>query len=304
MSVPPVTAVVPTRDRPELVRRALRAILGQRYDGDIECLVVFDRSDPKAIEVTTGPGRRVHVVSNDHRPGLAGARNAGAERAGGELLAFCDDDDEWLPDKLRLQVEALDREPGSDVASSGIVVEYRGRSIERLPPAELVTFRHLLHSRVAELHSSTLLVRRSAFLERIGQVDEEIPGSFGEDYEWLLRAARLAPIVAVPRPLVRVHWGTASYFEGRWRMMAEGLTYLLQRYPEFETDPRGLARVSGQIAFALAGAGDRALARSWARRTLRADWRERRAYLAFLVSLGLLRPETILRLAHSVGKGI
>jgi hypothetical protein len=157
---------------------------------------------------------------------------------------------------------------------------------------------------VAELHSSTLVVRRSAFLGRIGPVDEEIPGGFGEDYEWLLRASRLAPIVAVARPLVRVHWGDSSFFEGRWRMMADGLTYLLQRYPEFETDPRGLARVTGQIAFALAGAGDRALARRWARRTLRTDWRERRAYLALLVSLGLVRPETIMRMAHSIGKGI
>jgi len=303
MSAPSVTAVVATRDRPELLRRAVRAILGQRYDGEVECLVVFDQSRPIEPDVTTGPGRRLRVMENTHRRGLAGARNAGVEAAGAALVAFCDDDDEWMSDKLRLQVDLLGRDGGTDVVSSGIVVSYGGREVERVTAEDRITLRHLLRSRMAELHPSTILVRRSAW-DRIGPVDEEIPGSYAEDYEWLLRAARLAPIAVVRRPLVRVNWHASSFFEGRWRMIADALTYLLGRYPEFAEEPRGLARICGQIAFAYAGAGERDLARHWARRALRHDKRERRAYLALAAGLGLVRPETVLRLAHSLGRGI
>src|ERR687896_474684 len=47
-------------------------------------------------------------------------------------------------------------------------------------------------------------------------VDEEIPGGYGEDYEWLLRSSRRAPIIAVKDPLVRAHWHPKSFFSDRW----------------------------------------------------------------------------------------
>lgn len=302
---PSVTAVVATRDRPELLRRAVAAILGQGYDGPIECIVVFDRSEPAPPDVETGPARVLRCITNERTPGLAGARNTGALAAAGELIAFCDDDDEWEPEKLRAQVEALFARDGAEVATTGIAVEYEDRTVERVPPSDTVTFEDLLRSRMVELHPSSVLVRRNAFLDGIGLVDEAIPGSYGEDYEWLLRAARRAPVVAVRRPLVRVRWGRSSWFAGRWQTMAEALTYLLDRYPEFETQPRGYARIAGQIAFAHAGAGQQALARRWARRSLTASrGRERRAWLALLVGLRLLSAERVLRAANARGRGI
>ena len=67
------------------------------------------------------------------------------------------------------------------------------------PTADRLNFEDLLKSRVFAAHPSTVLVRRKAMLERIGLVDEEIPGSYGEDYEWLLRAARRARRSSSPR---------------------------------------------------------------------------------------------------------
>jgi glycosyltransferase involved in cell wall biosynthesis len=302
--LPSVSVVVPTRDRPELLRRAVAAILGQTYPGPVQCVVVFDQSDPDLPLADPGPQRRLDLIRNQRTAGLAGARNSGVMHADGELVAFCDDDDEWLPDKLVRQVEQLRVRPDAGVVTSGIFVRYGDRTTIRTSPTLVVTHGQLLRSRMFELHPSTVLVRRRLLLDRIGLVDEDIPGSYAEDYEWLLRAARVAPVLAVQQPLVTVHWHQASFFADRWRMIISALTYLVDKHRELEQEPSGLARIYGQIAFAHAALGERGAARRWARRTLSLNRRERRAYLALAVSLKLVTAGTVVRLAHSTGKGI
>ncbi|MDQ4004847.1 MAG: glycosyltransferase family 2 protein [Actinomycetota bacterium] len=295
--------VVPTRHRPALLARAVEAILSQRYPGEVECIVVFDRTDIVLPELATRDRRALRGVGNERTPGLAGARNAGAHAATGDLLAFCDDDDEWLPDKLQLQVEALEANPQAAAVASGLEIRQRDRTTVRMP-AETLTHRDFLRNRQMEVNAVTVLVPRERFLGEIGPVDESLPGSYAEDYEWALRATRYGPIVSVQRPLVRIYWHGESWFVGQWQTVVDALRYLLERYPEFREEPRGLARVQGQIAFALAASGQRREARRWARRALAASARERRAYLAYAVSFGLLKAEHVLRLARAVGRGI
>jgi glycosyltransferase involved in cell wall biosynthesis len=300
---PPVSVVIATHDRPQLLVRAVRAVREQDYPGRVECVVVYDQAEPDPTSADDDPERPVTVIANGRTPGLAGARNAGAVAASGELLAFCDDDDEWLPAKLRLQAARL-AETGADVVVSGIHVSYGDKTITRVPRAEDVTHAELLRRRVMEAHPSTVVVRRTAFLDKIGLVDEEIPGSYAEDYDWMLRAAEAGPIAVVAEPLVTVLWGRTSHFNRKWATISDALQYLLRKHPGFADDPRGLARVQGQIAFAHAAMDDRPAARTWALRTLRNSWRERRAYLALLVSLRLLSADRVLRLAHATGRGI
>jgi glycosyltransferase involved in cell wall biosynthesis len=301
---PLVSVVVPTRDRPELLRRAVTAILGQTYRGPIECVVVFDQSDPDLPLPEPPPGRRLVLVRNQRTPGLAGARNSGILAATGELVAFCDDDDEWLPEKLDRQVGRLLATPSAAVSTTGILVRYKGRTTTRLAPTVLVTHGQLLRSRLTELHPSTVLARRRRLLDDIGLVDEELPGSYAEDYEWLLRASRLGPVLAVAEPLAVIHWHQSSFFADRWRTIIAALTYLVDKHQDLKAEPSGLARIYGQIAFAHAALGERRPARSWARRTLSLDRRERRAYLAIAISLGLISAKNVVRMAHAAGKGI
>src|SRR5207302_1255950 len=161
----------------------------QDYAGDVECIVVYDQSEPDDDLASDDPGRAVRVLTNARQPGLAGARNTGILAARGDLVAFCDDDDSWFPEKLRVQVAALEAAPSASVAVTGIVVHYDGRSIPRSPRTPMIEIQDLLVSRVSSAHPSTFLIRRPALIDEIGLVDEEIPGSYGEDYEWLLRAA-------------------------------------------------------------------------------------------------------------------
>jgi glycosyltransferase involved in cell wall biosynthesis len=300
-TAPSVTAVVPTRDRPELLRRALDAILGQDYPGPVDVVVVYDQSEP---DRSLAADPRVTVLVNDRSPGLAGARNTGILAATGELVAFCDDDDEWLPGKLAAQVAALDAAPDGAFVSCGIRVDYDGRRVDRVLPVDRVPLAALLRDRHTELHPSTFLIRRAALLDQIGLVNEEIPGSYAEDYEFLLRAARHAPLVNLATPYVLVRWHKRSYFAQRWETISTALQWLLGRYPEFTTVPRGEARISGQIAFAQAALGNRAEAVRWARRTLARNPREPRAYLALAVASRAVDPDRVLRTLHRRGRGI
>jgi glycosyltransferase involved in cell wall biosynthesis len=315
---PSVTTVTPTLgNRPDLLEQTLQAIRDQDYPGKIESIVVLDSrsADMGAVDeadasrwestrkVADAAGAR--LIENSRTPGLAGSRNTGIMAATGELVASCDDDDYWLPGKLRAQVAALAAEPSATLACCGIIIEYGDMRFERVHPRTVVTFSELLRSRLSALHVSSFLIRRAALLDGIGLVSEEIPRSRSEDYEFTLRIARHGPVLNVPQPLVHVRWHTSRpAMGGKWGVIAKALPWLLEQYPEFQAVPAGYARLAGRTAFALAASGDRRNALSWARKAIAANPREPRTYIAFGVMTGLVRPDSLVRWLHSRGRGI
>ena len=301
---PDVDVVVPTRSRPELLPGTLAAIRAQDYPGRVRVLVVFDQSEPDPALAHDDGRRAVDVLTNGRTPGLAGARNAGVLAGSAPYVAFCDDDDRWHPGKLAAQVRALRAEPRAVLATCGIRVLYDGTAVDRPLERERVALRDLLRSRLTELHPSTFLLVRDRLLADVGLVDEQIPGSYAEDYEFLLRAARVSPVVNVPQVLVDVLWHQRSYFTSRWDTIASALSWLLERYPEFDTEPAGKARVLGQIAFAHAARGARGPAVRCALQAARRNPREARAYLALAVASRAVAPDRVLAALHRRGRGI
>lgn len=301
---PLVTAVIPTVNRPELLARAVQSVVDQDYPGDIECLVVFDGTDPVTPTVRTRAGRTVQVLVNNRRPGLAGNRNTGYLAASGELVGSCDDDDEWLPGKLQAQVALLRQHPEASAAACGFVYSYRGKEIPRHADKVVLTFEDLINDRHLEANASTYLIPRSALVDKIGLVDEELPGGYAEDYELLLRAARFGPIVCVSDPLSRVYLHDSSFFASRWQTINDALVYLLERVPEFRQDPAGLARIEGQLAFSFAALGHRRSAVTYALRSLSKSRRARQSYAALVVASRLMTAERVLAIARRAGRGI
>ena len=302
--LPDVTVIIATRDRPELLRRALDGIIGSEYEGSVECLVVFDQSTPdRSIEMDEA-GRRITVTTNVRSQGLAGARNTGLLAAATKLVAFCDDDDEWLPGKLSKQVAALSATPGAKFSATGITIRYKGNDTDRIPDVAKMTHEGFLADRMTEVHPSSFLAVRQWLLDEVGLVDEELPGSYAEDYDLLLRVAAKGSIAIAPEPLVRIWWHGASFFFERWKMIDDALTYLLQKHPSFETSRVGKARIVGQQAFARAAMKQRRQAFTTALSALRLRPTEKRAYLDLVVSTGLLTAERALAFAHRFGKGI
>jgi glycosyltransferase involved in cell wall biosynthesis len=299
-----VTAVIATRNRPEMLADALAAVRGQDYEHPIETIVVFDQSEPDESLASDDPHRPVRVLVNTRKPGLAGARNTGILAASGEYVAFCDDDDYWLAEKVRRQVGLLQRSPSASLASCGIRVTYADGSHDRALTASRIRFTDLLRDRHTELHPSTFMMRREAVVDGFGLVDEDVPGGFGEDYEFLLRATRHGHIANITDVLTVVRWHQSSFFFRRWETMADGLSWLLDAYPEFDQVSAGSARVRGQIAFAHAARRDRRQAWKWALSAARRNPLEPRTPLALAVASGLASPDRIMTMLHKRGKGI
>ncbi|GAA1374533.1 glycosyltransferase family 2 protein [Catellatospora chokoriensis] len=302
---PAVGVVIPTRNRPELLRKALDAVRAQDYPGPLRVIVVFDQAEPD-LQLATADHRPVLVLANWRQVGLAGARNTGISALDTELVAFCDDDDVWHPSKLRRQVDALVRTPDAEFATCAIEVEFEGVGHPRLAGTDAVTVEHLARSRMSMLHSSGFLARREALLESgvIGPVSEDAPGSQNEDWDLLLRAARRHPIVHVDEPLVRVLWGRSSFYTYEYSTKISSLRWMMARHPEISGCRPGAARVYGQLACWSAAAGDKRQAWRWTRETVRNNWREPRAAIALAALTGAVKVETVLTALHRRGHGI
>lgn len=281
-----------------MLTRAVASVRTQGLGELLECLIVCDGKDVPALP--SMPNVRVLVATGT--AGAAGARNCGVRAARGEYLAFLDDDDEWLPGKLAAQLGALQRRPDAVAALTGVTFR-RGNSES---PAELadrpLTHRDLLRGRKSRWHLSTLVVRRAAAPHPM--FDEAIPGSYGEDYDLLLRLSAAGPIVQVPDPLVRVQQHAGSYFAGAWPTITRSIPYLLNKHPDLAGNRRGGGRLLGRLALAEAACGRRREARRDAWRSIGRSPAQLRPYLALALSAGVLDIGQLDQLGRRVGRSV
>jgi glycosyltransferase involved in cell wall biosynthesis len=297
--------VIPTRDRPHLLRRAIDAVRAQDYPGALRVAIVYDQSPPDE-KLARADDPPVTVLVNRRAPGLAGARNTGILALDSDLIAFCDDDDVWAPTKLVRQVAELRAHRESEFATCAMEVEYEDRVTPRLAGVELVGPEQLVRSRMAMLHASSFLVKRSSLVDStaLGLVAEDAPGSQNEDWDLLLRAAKRAPIVHVDVPLIRVAWGARSYFAQEYDTKMASLRWMMHRHPEIADDGPGAARVYGQLACWSAATGDRIEAWRWTKQAVKSNWREPRAAIALAAVSGVVRVDDVLGALHRRGRGI
>ena len=101
--LPLITVVIPTRNRPELLLRAIRSVFAQTYT-EFEIIVVIDGHDADSIEALSSiRDPRLRYIEIANGGGGNQARNLGASMANADWIALLDDDDEWLPGKLQAQ---------------------------------------------------------------------------------------------------------------------------------------------------------------------------------------------------------
>jgi len=190
-----VSVVVPTRDRPGLLREALASI--RALDGPdlaLEILVCDNGRSQLVRDIAQELGARYLPVE---RPGAAAARNAGIRAATGAYLAFLDDDDLWLPAHLRPQLALLAARPDLDAAIGQVLLTDDRRVPTTGPwPVDYPDDGDLFAAFLREYPQIGATVARMRVRETIGLLDEMLFGD--EDWDWHLRLARRHRIGVVP----------------------------------------------------------------------------------------------------------
>jgi glycosyltransferase involved in cell wall biosynthesis len=216
---PLVSAVIPAFNGARFIRAALDSVLAQEYS-PVEILVVDDGSfDNTADIVAACPG--VRLLRQRNR-GVAVARNIGVRCARGEFIAFLDQDDLWTPEKLRLQVDALLRQP-----ELGYILCRQRAFLE--PGCERPDYlTEEQYRNEGGRFLGMMLARKSLFLD----VGFFHPGfRIASDAEWFFRAQeKRIPSLTIPQVLLqrRIHQGNHSYQDGRAEL-AEVVRLSLQR---------------------------------------------------------------------------
>jgi glycosyltransferase involved in cell wall biosynthesis len=176
MAGPLVSVVVPVHNGERFLGAALESALAQDY-APLEIVVVDDGSTDGSAELTTA--YPVTLLSQPNS-GVASARNAGVAASDGELIAFLDQDDEWLPTKTSRQVGALAGDPGL-----GFVLTRMQIVLEPgMPRPEWLDEASLAGPSDAAIPSS-LMVRRETF-DQVGGFDPVY--RIACDADWLARA--------------------------------------------------------------------------------------------------------------------
>ncbi|MBI3997041.1 MAG: glycosyltransferase [Candidatus Omnitrophica bacterium] len=201
MSEPIVSVVIATRNRAAMLKEAIASVGAQTYQ-DWELIVVDDGSTDQTKRVAQQAAKddpRVHYLRQPARGGVSKARNAGIHAARGRYIAFLDDDDQFVAEKLATQVVHLDRSPEVGfVYAQSEWVDRRGTSLGVQPTAPVTDLKGLVEHCAIPLQ--TVMCRRE-LIERVGGFDERL--SIGEDYDLWLRLARITRFEFVARPLVR-----------------------------------------------------------------------------------------------------
>lgn len=201
--LPLVSVVIPTYDRPDLLIQAVASVQDQTYP-NLELIVVDDHSPTPAAETLAAAGANtpdLHLVRHETNRGANAARNTGIEAATGTFVAFLDDDDRWLPEKLERQVERFRTAP-DDV---GVV--YTGATSIDADGDVVYVFRPSLRGDVTTeffrggmIGSFSRVMVRTTAIDEAGRLDEQFPS--WQDREWYLRLSRHWRFEYVREPLV------------------------------------------------------------------------------------------------------
>jgi glycosyltransferase involved in cell wall biosynthesis len=204
---PLVSVIVPTYNRAELLERAINCSLGQKGEISVEVLVVDDcSSDSTADVVTAYDDPRVRYLRHETNQGGAAARNTGILSARGRYIAFLDSDDEWDPDKLTLQIDALahSSSPSATVCHTQVRTR-RQRSTEIAPKKGKAKEQNIAdYLFLAGGHMQTSSILLDAALAKRTLFDGSLRKH--QDYDFCLRLEEQgAHFLLLERPLVTWH---------------------------------------------------------------------------------------------------
>lgn len=235
IKMPKVSVVIPTYNRAHLLSGAINSVLNQTFN-DLEIIVIDDGSTDNTRGVLEQYGSGINYIYQQ-RGGRGQVRNTGIKAAKGDYIAFLDDDDIWLPEKLEKQVKFLDANPDIGLAHTFVeLIDAQGYPLKEATKKQLQGYKKAAKtgytyetmSRSCLMFTSTVIVRKECF-DKVGFFDPGLEAF--EDWDFYLRFALEYRIGTILEPLVRfriheAHSTMDEFTRGRIKVSIKHLNML------------------------------------------------------------------------------
>lgn len=225
-----VSAIITTYKRPpEIVERAAKSVLNQTYK-NIELIIVDDSPASYELrdsvrEMVASLGNNVFYIQHEKNMGACAARNTGIKNAKGDFVAFLDDDDQWLPEKIEKQLQIMIKNEKTAIVYCGRYVynvSENSTTEEKIKLRSGMVYKKLIFENFIG-STSYPLIRKSA-IEKLGGFDINMKAA--QDYEMWLRLAREYEVDYVKEPLVRYYIHEGEQITKNHKNKAEALERL------------------------------------------------------------------------------
>ena len=230
-----ISVVIPMYNSQNTIEKTIKSILNQsRYDLIREIIVVDDGSKDNSVAVVEklqGLSNKIILVRKANG-GAASARNYGMRYAKGKWIAFCDSDDEWMEDKLKIQNEIIEKNPQIDFLG--------GRWMDRNPRLFFKEIDKLYHATLADIcitffpQPSTVVMRKQIYSEIGGFRDDQ---RYAEEGDYFFRICEKYQYWYTPEQLILFGNGKAGFgvsglsanLKGMYKGNVENIQRLIQR---------------------------------------------------------------------------
>lgn len=206
----PISVVIPTFNREELVRHAIDSVLRQSHPA-AEIIVVDDGSQRDMREVLTSYGDKIKVLRQVNG-GLSAARNTGIRAAANDWIAFLDDDDEYGPDRLAAAAASIHQFPNASVHAVNTLILAEGK-----PSLKLFEMRGIELASLSPIEHPLLAILRGCFFAQSLVIRKDTLFKVGlfihypyEDLDLFVRLAGHTPWILEPVPHLHLIRRTSS----------------------------------------------------------------------------------------------
>ncbi len=228
-----ISVIIPTYNRSALLKRAIKSVLNQTFQ-DFELIVVDDGStdDTKKI-VDSFSNQKITYIYQQNSGGASRPKNTGIKTAKGDYIAILDSDDEWLPDKLKKQIQyfAESKNPKLGVVGCDIVIIEGSKKTNYKIPKYKNIFKRILIT--DDMGTGSAMMYKKEVFDKVGLFDENLKS--GQDREMRLRLSQVYDFGFVNELLV-------NYYIGHNNISSTGLNiekrekdwqYLFEKYKTY-----------------------------------------------------------------------
>ena len=251
-AMPRVSVIIPTHNRSDFLRHAIASVLNQTYQ-DFELIIVDDASMDNTAEVVAAVNdERIKFLRHDKNKGGSAARNTGIRASQCDFIAFLDDDDEWLPEKLSKQTEILLSSPpqvGCVYTGYVDVSMSTGKTVGEYRPTKRGDLSKALLAANCVGSASSVLLKRECF-EKIGLFDESLPCS--QDYDLWIRVANEFLFEYVTEPLFRYRTHE-NKISNNLEALTKGMEIMAAKYRDYPLSYYREQYIDLGIMYCLAG---------------------------------------------------